>query len=163
MDRKGGMKKGQRKERGEGTRVRKWNNSGSWKSRKVERGNGGQKMKIVDGKKMKHTTIALTTSPGLKLSAIFTLSFSVARTSCTLTTPCHSPSPTVSPTTKIATLACLAVILVTRHSTILPTSGMASRFAACASPGLVSRAGLRSTEMVGSGVGAAGVILVRRF
>ena len=128
-------------------------------SRKAET----KKVKIVEGEKKRHTTTALTTSPGLKLSAIFTLSFSVARTSCTLTTPCHSPSPTVSPTTKIATLACLAVILVTRQSTILPTSGMASRFAACASPGLVSSAGLRSTEMVGSGAGVEGVILVRRF
>lgn len=90
---------------------------------------------------MLHTTEARTISPGRKLSYILTRSFSVARTSCTRMTPCHSASSTVSPHTRMATTAWRGVMRVTRQSTALPTCGRTSRcFLAAAS---------RATEMVG--------------
>jgi hypothetical protein len=93
------------------------------------------------------TTEALTMSPGLKLSYILTRSFSVARTSCTRMTPCHSASRTVSPHTRMAATACLGVILVTLHRTTLPTCGRTSR---CFLPPAAATTPCLETDTVGS-------------
>ena len=112
------------------------------------------------------TTTARTISPGRKLSKILTLSFSVALTSCTRINPCHSPSRTVSPTTRIATEACFVVILVTLQRTVLLTSGRTSALVLL-KPSLVWLSlpadGLLWIDIVGNGATAVGVIFVRRF
>ena len=123
----------------------------------------------------KHTTCALTISPGRKLVKILTLSFSVARTSCTL--HCNdglsihgsgtvgqkegslphlmipwnsSPSAqTLSPTTSMATVACRGFIRVTRARTMASTSGriVVERVVPAESAPLIAG---RETESIGS-------------